>query len=298
MQNTRKRRIDFSNKAKLVIAIMCVVACVISIIKVWNDSVSVKQVEEGMQVDELEHFYDITDVDKVIESEQAEYIDLNKKNTQTVITKGGAYVLFGETKYAVHIDVQDQIVHLILSGVNIRSTSGPALQISTAGKVVITLAENTENVLKDSGNYKEYTESDATLYSEADVTINGQGSLEVYGYYKDAIHTKEILKVLDGVVQVQSKRDGLRGNDGIVLMPKELIIESEGNGVRTTNARKEGKGIIEILAGEHIITAGKYAIVSESDLYVRDCQIECFSVIDDLDVKGKKYVQETCIESK
>lgn len=294
MQNTEKNRIRFSRQVKLMIGAMLVLGFAVSILDIWDNRI--EQISEEVGVSQAyQQVYDVTKADLSMDAGEPVLIDLGEADAPTSITEAGDYILFGETKYAVHVEAQDQMVHLILNDVDIRSTSGPAIQVSTAGKVVITLAENTENTLRDSGNYKEYTDSDAAVYSTADLTINGQGTLSVYGNYKDAIHTKEVLKVIDGTVYAKAKRDGMRGNDGIMLMPKELKIECEGNGIRTSNARKEGKGTVEIVSGNHVITAGMNAIVSEGDLIVRNCQVESFSVISDYEVKGKANIEEGCM---
>lgn len=293
MQSTRKKRTKYSHRAKGAVLGMLVLGIVISVIWMNTENETQTQVQEG----DVLQVYDITETDSRTEAEQETFIDLSNATTQTVIAEGGDYILSGKTKYAIHVDAQDEIVHLILSGVDIRSISGPAIQISSAGKVVITLAENTENTIRDSENYNEYEESDAVIYSEVDVTINGDGELFITGYYKDGIHTKDLLKIIDGMIYVQAKRDGIRGNDGIVLTPDEMTIESEGNGIRTTNAEKTGKGRIEILEGNYTITAGKYAIVSKSDLYVRNCEIACESTVADLDVAGSMDIEKGCIQS-
>lgn len=291
MQNTEKR-INYSYQMKAAVMVLLVIGVIITAIWAMDTENTQTQVDER----DILQVYEITSLDARTDVAEAISIDLNTATTQTVITEGGDYILSGETKYAVHVDAQDQIVHLCLNGVDIRSTSGPAIQVDTAGKVVITLIEDTENILRDTGNYNEYKESDAALYSEVDLTINGTGALAVYGAYKDGIHTKDLLKILEGNIYIQAKRDGIRGNDGIVLTPAEMTIKSEGNGIRTTNAKKEGKGSVKVLGGNYIITAEKYAIISEADLHVRKCKMECVSGVANLDIKGSIDLEEGCIQ--
>lgn len=247
---------------------------------------------------QTENVYEITKADVKTEYANEIVIDVADAKQKILIEDGGDYVLTGEGKSPVVIDAQDQVVHVILHGVEIRSNNGPAIEIRSAGKVIITVKENTENILRDSGNYRSYAESNATIYSNTDLTINGDGLLYVYGFYKDAIHSKDLLKVLGGTIYLQAKRDGLRGNDGLVVSPQYLSIESEADGLHTTNADKAKKGSIEVRGGEIVITAGEYAINAEADIHVSDCMISCFSVLGDVNHKGKAYIQEECMNNE
>ena len=124
------------------------------------------------------------------------------------------------------------------------------------------------------------------------MTINGNGTLYVSGIYRDAINTKDVLKIISGQVQVKSKRYGLKGNDGILLSPELLIIESERVGCITDNANKEGKGIIDIRGGDISIVAGEYALSAASDVYIREGAMSFNSVIDNIYTEGQQYIAE------
>lgn len=233
----------------------------------------------------------VTDIDRTIDFKSPEYIDLSQTEEALVIENGGDYVLAGEYHQTVTVDAHDEQVHLFLNNTVIETAVGPAINIKSAGKVVITLMEGTMNTLSDAAYYSD-DDLNAAISAACDLTINGSGSLYVCGYYKDAIHTKDVFKLLDGMVQLKSKRYGIKGNDGIVLEPENLIIESEKNGCQTSNANKEDKGIIDIRGGEISIVAGEYALSSVSDVYVRDGEIYLNSVIEDIYTEGQQYIAE------
>lgn len=242
-----------------------------------------------------EYAYRVSKIDEEVNYTNPVYLDLEQEEIG-IIEAGGDYVLSGKLDGTVQVDAKDENVHLILNGVEIKSTTGPAIQILSAGKVVITVAEGTENIISDSGDYREFEECNAAIWSACDLTINGNGTLHVYGYYKDAIHTKDVLKVVGGNIYLRAKRDGIRGNDGILLMPQYISMECEGVGLHTTNAEKAGKGIIDVAGGSIVITAGTYAIQAATDLYIRECDISCFSVMADFLAAGEYYIEEGCMQ--
>ncbi|MBO5302437.1 MAG: carbohydrate-binding domain-containing protein [Lachnospiraceae bacterium] len=240
--------------------------------------------------------YQITDADLQTENIEAEYIDLTKQRAITWIKDAGTYVLSGNYEGQICIDAQDERVHLILNGVNIQSYDGPALYVKSASKVILTLAEQTENVCMDSTDYSDYKDSEACIFSTSDLTINGSGTMYVYGYYKDALRSRDVIKVLDGNLFIQSKSDGIHGNDGIVLMPETLSIESEGKCLYTTKNGKREKGFIDICGGKTSLISGEYAISSAADVSIRTCTVSCKSVIADIFCEENQYIEEGCLQ--
>ena len=243
-----------------------------------------------------EYLY-ITEADEKKEADNPVAIVLSEYEEEVVIEKGGEYILSGNGYHPIVIDAHDEMVHLFWDGINIQTTVGPAIEISSAGKVVITLMEDSINTLYDAAYYSN-EDLNAAVSSSCDLTINGSGSMYVCGVYKDAIHTKDVLKILGGQVQVKSKRYGLKGNDGILLSANAVIIESEKNGCQTSNANKEGKGIVDIRGGEVSIVAGEYAISAVSDVYIRDGHVNMNSVIADIYTEGQQYIAEGTIDNE
>lgn len=233
----------------------------------------------------------VTDIDLTTEFSNPEFIDLSQADEDVVIEKGGEYVLTGECHQTITVDAHDELVHLFFNNVTVETAVGPALYIKSAGKVVITLMEGTMNTLFDAAYYKN-EDLNATITANCDLTVNGPGTLYACGYYKDAIHSKDVCKVLGSTVQLKSKRYGIKGNDGIVLEPEYLTIESEKNGCQTSNASKEDKGIIDIRGGEISIISGQYALASVSDVYIREGNVYLNSVVGNIYTEGQQYIAE------
>lgn len=234
----------------------------------------------------------VTKADTATDGQDAKVVDLDGVSDLCKITEPGWYFLSGVLEGIIEIDAQDQVVHLILGGVDVKSVSGPALQVTSAGKVIITLQEGTENTFRDSAVYPQGSTMDACIYSVCDLTINGTGALNVSGYYQDAIHTKDVLKVLGGKVFAQAKQDGMQGNDGILVTCQSLTVQSERNGLYTTKTGKPAKGNVEIYGGDHSIIAGGYGISAATDLYVDECRLYAMGVLDTYKVEGRSFVAE------
>lgn len=242
----------------------------------------------------------LTTVDQEIEP-VGEYtsIDLNTCGDRLEILEGGNYFLSGNMSGTILIDTKDQRTHLFLNGASISAKNGPAIIVEHATKVVITLVDDTENTIKDSGKYTSTEKYNACIYSESDLTFNGTGSLEVTGLYKDAIRSKDILKIVDGEYRIHSKRTALQGNDGIHICGGSIFIGSEKYGLKTTKSGNKGRGSLAISGGSHSIVAGRYAFVTKKTkaiVYLFDCKLQLNSVISDFKVKGPRVIEAGCIQ--
>ena len=224
-------------------------------------------------------------------------LDLSGRSNGYTITEAGEYHLTGELQGSLVIDAPEQNVHLFLDNVTITARSGPAVYCQDANKFVITLMPGTDNIISDSGDYRADTEVEACIYSACDMTINGSGKLTVNGYYKDAIRSKDIVRILDGVYAIKCKRTAIHGTDGIVVKGGDFTISSEKVGLKSTKTGAQGRGNIIISGGEFSIIAGRYSFVTEkANLYIYDCAVYQRSVVSPYDVAGTLRVQEGCVQ--
>lgn len=234
----------------------------------------------------------LTTADQETNCVEQNVIDLNQLEEICRITQPGCYLLSGELDGTIQIDAEDQLIHLVLNGVVVESSQGPAVEVVSASKVFITLQEGSENFLLDAATYPKASDANACLSSSCDMTINGTGSLHVYGYYKDAIHSKDVLKILGGNLFVQAKRNGLRGNDGVVIRCESLDVQSEKNGIQSTKFGEGAKGNVEIYDSNCSVIGGEYAISCASDLYIADSSIYTLGVLADMKVDGTSTIEE------
>lgn len=240
--------------------------------------------------------YSLTEADKDVGMQNAQEIVFAENQTVYVIDKPGDYLLKGSVKGQVQIDVQDEMVHLILDNVELKSPAGPAIYVKSASKAVITVPKESSSILMDSPYYDDFADTKACVYSVGDLTINGEGSLQVYGYYKDAVRTKDMLKVLGIALSVQAKGEGLRGNDGVALQTRSLNIQCEGTGIFTERDDKENRGFVDIAGGNVSIIAGDRGVEAAENLYIHDCRADIYGIVQNLTCKGVQYIEEGCLE--
>ena len=239
----------------------------------------------------------VTRADHETEADAAAEINLSERSGECVITDGGAYRLSGRLSGCLKIDAQEQTVHLVLDGAAVESGDGPALWVQSAGKVILTLAEGTENSFSDSGDYRDYPDTEACVFSEADLTINGSGKLTVNGFYKDAVRSQNVVRILGGEINIKCKRTGIHGTDGIHVTGGKISISSEKNGFGTTKSGKDGRGNAIISGGEHSVIAGRHAfLVGRGDLYIYNCTVKDRSVVSTYNVGGQIRVQDGCVQ--
>ncbi|MBN1147186.1 MAG: carbohydrate-binding domain-containing protein [Anaerolineales bacterium] len=196
------------------------------------------------------------------------------------INSAGTYNLSGVLNDGqVRVHTQDEgAVTLILDGVDITCSSSAPLYISDADKAVITLADGTENFITDGAAYfyenAESDEPNAAIFSNDDLTINGNGSLTVQANYKNGIASKDDLKITGGDIRVNAVNDGIRGRDSIAVKDGAITVEASGDGLQSNNDEDAEKGYVSIEGGVFNITAGMDGIQAETALLVSGGEID------------------------
>lgn len=194
--------------------------------------------------------------------------------TQDVtICEPGTYVLTGSlTDASVIVDsAAEGKVRLVLTGVQLTSTKNSPIIVKAADEVVLVLADGTASTITDKSPHADSTETDspnAAIFSMADLTIAGTGSLEVTCANADGIASKDGLVVLSGNLTVTAADDGLRGKDYVILDGGELTIEAGGDGLKSTNEDDDTVGYVAVNAGNTTISAGDDGVHAEGDLVV------------------------------
>lgn len=198
------------------------------------------------------------------------YENTNYELTKSItITEEGIYNLTGTiTDGSITVNTEGN-VKLILDGVNITNTSGPAIYVENVEDVVIELADNSNNYLEDGSTYSGYdTDVIGTIFSHDDITFQGNGTLEVKSNSEDAIVSKDDLKVVSGTYIINSKDDGIRGKDSVYIKGGTFTITSGGDGIKSTNDTDADKGYILIENGTFEIESTLDGIQSEQKLLI------------------------------
>lgn len=170
----------------------------------------------------------------------------------------------------------DDIVRLILNGVEINCSNSSPIYVQQAEKTMIVLADGTENIVSDGTTYNE-EDANAALYSADDLTIYGEGSLIVDANYNDGITSKDGLIITSGTISVNSVDDGIRGKDYLVVKNGNFTINAEGDGLKSDNDEDAAKGYISILDGTFNITSDGNAIQASTDVIIADGEFTTIS---------------------
>ena len=192
------------------------------------------------------------------------------------ITKGGDYLLTGDFagQILVNADKADD-VRLILDGISVASDSAP-LWVQQADKVVLTLAEGSENTFTDGSSRDESAETvpNAALYSQDDLSINGSGSLTVTASYDHGIFCKNDLTITGGSISVTAPGDGVKGKDSFAMLDGSLIIEAGQDGIQASETDDPADSWVRLDGGSISITAGQDGIQAETVLWLIDGQLD------------------------
>ena len=192
------------------------------------------------------------------------------------ITAAGTYRLSGTLRDGqVVVDSADEgVVRLVLDGVSITSSTTSAIAALDAGKLVVILADGSDNTLADAATYvypsADVDEPNAALYSAADLSIAGNGALTVTGAFNDAIASKDGLVIAGGTIDATAADDGIRGKDYLVVRGDSITVDAGGDALKADNEDDASLGFIVIEAGTFDLTAGVDAVDAVSSLVVND----------------------------
>lgn len=268
----------------------------------WSESAKARQAsvipQNEAEIETNYPFLALNELDQRTEpSVEAVRLDLGTLKDGYTISEEGDYLLSGEMQGTLRILCPEGHVHLFLENATIRGINGPAIYCEDADKLVITLMPDTKNLLSDDGSNRAYPETEATVYCTSDLTLNGTGDLQVNAYYKDAIRSKDSLKIVDGSYEIKCKRTAFHGNDGIHAAGGTFQISSEKYGMKTTKNGADGRGNLMVTGGKYGIVAGRNAFVAvQGDLYITNCLVSSKSIVNDFSVGGKMYVQKGCVQ--
>lgn len=191
------------------------------------------------------------------------------------ITKSGIYHLTGTIPDGGIIiqTTSESVVKLIFDNVTIKNSTGPAIACYSADDLVIELVG--ENILEDGQTYaKNYDEDvNGVIYSKADLTLGGDGTLTLTANYQDGIVSKDDLKFDSGTFYVTAVDDAIRGKDSVYIVGGIFNLTARGDGIKSTNDTDSGKGFVLIENGEINLAVGDDGIHAERSLIINDGKI-------------------------
>lgn len=214
----------------------------------------------------MDFSYSARDLDASYDAQSATYICLSDDSVEvqgsgatatdgTVsVSAAGTYVMSGsiaDGKIVVEGGDEDK-VQIVLSNASVRSQNGPAISVLSADKCFVTLEQDSTNSLVDGSVYtleEGADEPNAALYSKADLTLNGTGSLSIEGNWKHAVCSKDDLVIIGGTYDVTAVEDAFRGKDCVKIADGSFAVDAGGDGIVSTNDEDETRGFVSIDGG-------------------------------------------------
>lgn len=254
------------DKKWLLVCILAIIALVVGVVANINSNDNDPTKVTGL--------VDIDNGDQKINWDRYTTTDIELTEGVT-ISNSGIYHLTGELQDSfIMIDSGTKgEVKLILDNVTIKNSSGPAISCISGDDLVIELVG--ENTLDDGASYSSDLDEDinGAIYSKADLTFNGDGTLNITSNYQDAIVGKDDVKINGGVYNITSVDDGIRGKDSVYIVSGEFNIISKQDAIKSTNDVDSGKGFILVENGKINISAGDDGIHGIRVLIVQDGDI-------------------------
>lgn len=166
------------------------------------------------------------------------------------IQAAGIYHISGEWNGSICVQVgEEDKVKLRLEGVSIQSQGMPAIQVQNADKVTVTVVEGTNNYLTAYGTD---AENDAAIYSRDDLTIKGNGYLEVFCDNEHGIACNNDLEIENGTLSVTAEKTAIFAHKSILISGGTITAIGDNTGIRC-------KDRITITGGNVIASGGKKA---------------------------------------
>ena len=180
-------------------------------------------------------------------------------NGQTVtITAEGTYIFSGTlSEGQIVVDADNAKVQIVFDNVDITCASSAAVYVKSAEKVFVTLAEGSQNTLRNTDEYVAIDDNniDAVIFAKSDLTLNGTGSLTIISAEGHGIVSKDDLKIAGGTYDITAAGQALSGKDSVRIADGTFILTAEKDGIHAENADDEEKGYIYIADGDFTITS-------------------------------------------
>ena len=181
------------------------------------------------------------------------------ENGTITITSGGTYRITGEYSGQVKIEAaKTDTVRLVLDNAKITNSTGAAINVVSAAEAIIYTAAGTTNTVADEANYTATGDDDpdAAIYSTANLTLTGEGSLSVKGAYEEGIHTTGGLVIASGTLEVNAANTGIKGKDYVDITGGIVNVTAAQDGIKSTNTDDESLGFTRLSAGSVTVSAG------------------------------------------
>jgi len=274
-------------KKRLLLLILIIAASVFTYSCSFGDDVNEEIEDQIRSSSNIVYSFVFTDsdMDTSYDEEEAviitlddEEIDINgrgatSENDVLKITEDGTYIISGvlnDGQILVDTDKESKI-RIVLNGVSINNDDGSAIYVKQAAKVFLTMVEGSENSFSTTGEIKNIDENniDAVIFSNDNLTINGEGCVTVSTDYGNGITSKDDLVFTGGTYKINVSGKALEAKDRVKIADGEYYLIAGDDGIHCENdEEKEGTGYVYINDGNFTIFSGDDGIHGNSNVTI------------------------------
>lgn len=190
------------------------------------------------------------------------------------ITDEGTYILSGTLEDGMLIVDAEETdkIQLVLNGASIHCEDCAALYIRQADKVVVTTAADSQNTLSGGETFTQLDDNniDGVIFSKADLTLNGLGTLTVDSPAGHGVVTKDDLVVTSGTYVITATGQGLSGKDSVRIADGTFTLTTGKDAIQSDNTEDTDKGFVYLAGGSFTITAEGDGLSASSWMQVDD----------------------------
>lgn len=232
----------------------------------------------------------------------------NSNTNYVIITCAGNYYISGSSDdFQIVVNAgDDDKVYLYLNGVTLTSSDAP-IYVQNADKAFLMLVDGTTNTFVDASTRTRFwTKSDgdidttkACIYAKDDLTIKGNGTLNVTSNYGNGIHTSNDLKIKDAAVfSITAANHAIKGKGSVEIEGGYLTLNATGDGIKSDEGSDDDeefnseKGYVLINGGEITIKASDDGIQASNYIMIADT---VSTPIINITSTGKAIVADTAL---
>lgn len=143
---------------------------------------------------------------------------------------------------------------------------GNTVTVSEEGTYIVSGTLSDGQIIIDGDN-----NVDAVIFSKDDITLNGNGSLEITTNCGHGIVSKDDLKITSGTYSITSSSHALDGKDSVRIASGTFTLNSDKDGIHSENADDTSLGFIYIAGGTFKITSDGDGMDASAYLTILDC---------------------------
>lgn len=186
-------------------------------------------------------------------------LSLSDDGMAFVISKGGFYELTGDLsdgQIRVCVPKTEEIT-LIFKNFSASSSKTAPIYIDSCDKATIDLADGSVNSLTDASIYQFANPGDdkpnACIYSADDLTIKGDGTLNITANYNNGIGCKNDLRIKNGNITITAPNNILKGNDSVTIEGGNITLSGGEDAIKSDTTDRTDKGFV-LIEGDAKVT--------------------------------------------